>query len=58
MPSDLPLEYMYGRRILNLAHRGASKYAPENTLSAFELAAQMGADGVELDVMLTAPHLP
>ena len=32
------------------AHRGASGYAPENTLEAFELAARMGADGVELDV--------
>ena len=31
-------------------HRGASGYAPENTLEAFELAAKMGAYGVELDV--------
>ncbi len=35
------------------AHRGASAYAPENTLAAFEKAAQMKADGVELDVQLT-----
>lgn len=35
------------------AHRGASGYAPENTLEAFQLAAQLGADGVELDVHLT-----
>lgn len=35
------------------AHRGASGYAPENTLEAFKLAAGMGADGVELDVQLT-----
>ncbi len=35
------------------AHRGASEYAPENTLPSFELAAEMGADGVELDVQLT-----
>lgn len=35
------------------AHRGASGYAPENTLEAFELAAKMGADGVELDVQMT-----
>ena len=32
------------------AHRGASAYAPENTLEAFQLAADMGAHGVELDV--------
>lgn len=35
------------------AHRGASGYAPENTLEAFALAIQMGADGVELDVQFT-----
>lgn len=35
------------------AHRGASGYAPENTMEAFELAVQMGADGIELDVQLT-----
>ncbi|MEG0996907.1 MAG: glycerophosphodiester phosphodiesterase [Clostridia bacterium] len=34
-------------------HRGASGYAPENTLEAFEMAAKMGAAGVELDVHLT-----
>ncbi|MHC1785923.1 MAG: glycerophosphodiester phosphodiesterase [Christensenellales bacterium] len=34
-------------------HRGASGYAPENTLEAFKLAADMGADAVELDVHLT-----
>lgn len=32
------------------AHRGASGYAPENTLEAFKLAAEQGAQGVELDV--------
>ncbi|MCI5650021.1 MAG: glycerophosphodiester phosphodiesterase [Fusicatenibacter sp.] len=35
------------------AHRGASGYAPENTLEAFLLAAEQGADGVELDVQMT-----
>lgn len=33
-----------------VAHRGASKAAPENTLEAFALAARMGAAMVELDV--------
>lgn len=32
------------------AHRGARASAPENTLAAFRLAAQQGADGVEFDV--------
>ena len=36
-----------------IAHRGASAYAPENTLSAFDLALQMGACQLELDVQLT-----
>lgn len=39
---------------LLLAHRGASAYAPENTLAAFRLAMQQGAHGVELDVKLSA----
>ena len=34
-------------------HRGASAYAPENTLEAFRLAMDMGADGFELDVHLS-----
>lgn len=33
-----------------LAHRGASRQAPENTLAAFELAVSQGADAIELDV--------
>ncbi|NLW20297.1 MAG: glycerophosphodiester phosphodiesterase [Clostridiales bacterium] len=35
------------------AHRGASGYAPENTLEAFQLAVDQGAQGVELDIHLT-----
>lgn len=40
-------------RTLVWAHRGASGYAPENTLLAFEKAIEQGADGIELDVQLT-----
>lgn len=36
-----------------IAHRGASGHAPENTLSAFEKAIEIGVDMVELDVHLT-----
>ncbi len=39
-----------GGRPLVLGHRGASAEAPENTLAAFRLAMEEGADGVELDV--------
>src|SRR6476620_7134670 len=41
-------------RPLVLAHRGACRRAPENTLEAFRMAAELGADGVELDVRRTA----
>lgn len=36
------------------AHRGASVHAPENTLAAFELAIERGADAIELDAKLSA----
>jgi glycerophosphoryl diester phosphodiesterase len=36
-----------------IAHRGASGYAPENTLAAFERALQLGAGFIETDVHLT-----
>ncbi|NYI41833.1 glycerophosphodiester phosphodiesterase family protein [Demequina lutea] len=36
------------------AHRGSRLRAPENTMPAFELAVAEGADGIELDVHLTA----
>lgn len=45
--------HFYAERTLNLAHRGANRVAPENTLSAFRAAVEMGADGVELDVQLS-----
>ncbi len=37
-----------------IAHRGASHEAPENTVPAFERAIEMGADGIETDVQVTA----
>jgi glycerophosphoryl diester phosphodiesterase len=47
MYADLPRPTLFG-------HRGASANAPENTLAAFELALQHGADAIELDAKLTA----
>ena len=38
---------------VNIAHRGASAYAPEHTLAAYALAIEMGADYVEQDLQLT-----
>lgn len=40
-------------QVLNIAHRGASGRAPENTLAAYELALDNGADYIEQDVRLT-----
>jgi len=45
-------------RPLNIAHRGASAAAPQNTLAAFRKAMELGADGVELDVHLSADGVP
>jgi len=45
-------------RFLRIAHRGASAHAPENTLAAFRLAAELGADMVELDVRVSADGVP
>ncbi|NUW39319.1 glycerophosphodiester phosphodiesterase [Nonomuraea rhodomycinica] len=45
-----------GEAPVAVAHRGASAYAPENTLAAFELAAEQGADLYELDVQETRDH--
>ena len=38
------------RRVVCYAHRGARAYAPENTLPAFDLAFDVGAEAIECDV--------
>src|SRR5438270_9075286 len=43
---------------LIIAHRGASAEAPENTLAAFQMALDAGADGVEFDVQLAKDGVP
>ncbi|MGQ9907929.1 MAG: glycerophosphodiester phosphodiesterase [Candidatus Flexifilum sp.] len=48
------LRQMQAEKRLVLGHRGARAYAPMNTLPAFALAMEQGADGVELDVWRTA----
>ncbi|WP_233507992.1 glycerophosphodiester phosphodiesterase [Spongiactinospora gelatinilytica] len=42
--------------VVNVAHRGASAYAPENTIAAFALAQEQRADMFELDVRETKDH--
>ena len=39
--------------MINFAHRGASQYAPENTMTSFRLGVKMGANGIETDVQKT-----
>jgi len=48
------MDWVAGQRPLILAHRGVSSDVPENSLAAFALAAEKGADGIELDVQLSA----
>lgn len=38
---------------MNLGHRGAKTYAPENTMKSFNLALDMGVNGLETDVRQT-----
>jgi glycerophosphoryl diester phosphodiesterase len=44
--------------MLIIAHRGASKFAPENTLPAIQKAIDLGVDYVELDVRHTSDGIP
>jgi glycerophosphoryl diester phosphodiesterase len=57
MPDRLPPLNLAARsrdgRPLLCGHRGARAHAPENTLAGFALAAEMGAELIELDVRLT-----
>ena len=46
------------KRIIKIAHRGASAYEPENTLRAFEEAIRLGADMIELDVRFSKDREP
>lgn len=39
--------------MINYAHRGASTYAPENTMASFRMGIAMGANGIETDVQRT-----
>src|SRR6476469_5746377 len=47
----------HARGPLVIGHRGASGYRPEHTLASYELAARMGADFIEPDVVSTRDHV-
>ncbi|OGO49889.1 MAG: hypothetical protein A2Z30_04805 [Chloroflexi bacterium RBG_16_64_43] len=57
MPID-DLAYLFHHVPAVIAHRGASRRAPENTLEAFRLALELGAHAIELDVMLSRDRVP
>jgi len=52
------MSFLDTNRTFNIAHRGASAAAPPNTLAAFEKAIELGADGIEFDVHLSADGVP
>lgn len=53
MATIAPLAMRGAQRKILIAHRGASAYAPENTLPAYRLAIEQGADYVEQDLQVT-----
>ena len=53
LAADLLLKPRGEREFLIIAHRGANKFAPENTLPAIEKAIELGVDFVEIDVRTT-----
>ena len=52
------MSFLDHEHVLDIAHRGASAVAPPNTLAAFRKAVELGADGVEFDVHLSADSVP
>ncbi|CAM5215192.1 Glycerophosphoryl diester phosphodiesterase OS=Ureibacillus acetophenoni OX=614649 GN=SAMN05877842_105182 PE=4 SV=1 [Ureibacillus acetophenoni] len=45
-------------KMISIAHRGASAYAPENTMAAFAKGVEMGADYIEIDVQMSKDGIP
>jgi glycerophosphoryl diester phosphodiesterase len=57
-PTATPGSFSIRRAPICFAHRGASGHSPENTLLAFRYAFELGADGIECDVQLSADGAP
>ena len=51
-------DWLTGSLPLVLGHRGAKAFAPENTMAAFHLALEQGADGFEFDIQLSKDGVP
>ena len=43
----------YGGMPMRLAHTGVTQFAPENSLEAFQKAAELGCEGVEMDIQIS-----
>lgn len=52
-PTPIPFPTLDGKAPLVIAHRGASGYLPEETLEAYQLAIDQGADVLEMDLIAT-----
>lgn len=51
---DFPGLFLPDEKIMTIAHRGSSGYAPESTLASYRLGVKMKADYIEIDVQMTA----
>ena len=52
-PPQAGLSTLDGKAPLVIAHRGASGYVPEETLEAYTRAIELGADVIEMDLIVT-----
>jgi glycerophosphoryl diester phosphodiesterase len=57
VPARLPAVFQSDRPLV-FAHRGGAKLAPENTMPAIDNGMALGADGLEIDVQLSADGIP
>lgn len=53
---ELKTNNLLSKKPLCIAHKGASRFAPENTFAAFDQAVEMDADYLEIDLQLTRDH--
>ena len=57
VPARVPAVFQSDRPLV-FAHRGGAKLAPENTMPALDNGIRLGADGLEIDVQLSADGVP
>lgn len=55
-PQHMAEQFASSAVVVDIAHRGASGYAPENTIAGFQLATKQHADMFELDVQESRDH--